>query len=69
MTAGTARRAAPLYCPYCGEQDLRPDAADGAPLPHGGWRCGDCRRTYRLTGLAPTSTGPTENRPTREVTA
>lgn len=59
-------RAAPLHCPYCGEPDLRPDAADGTPLPHGGWRCGDCRATFRLTTLSPSpSTSPT----TREVTA
>ena len=55
-------RAAPLHCPYCGEGDLRPDAADGTPLPHGGWRCGDCRATFRLTTLTVPS-------PTGEVTA
>ncbi|MGH3624395.1 MAG: hypothetical protein ACRDQ5_21860 [Sciscionella sp.] len=41
-------RAAPFYCPYCGEEDLVPQAE-----PAGSWRCADCRRvfTVRLSGL------------------
>lgn len=53
-------KAAPLHCPYCGEQDLRPDAADGTALPHGCWRCAGCRATFRLSSLT--------DRPAREVT-
>jgi ribosomal protein L37AE/L43A len=34
-------RAVPFYCPFCGEQDLRPD--DPA-----GWRCRSCGRTFEL---------------------
>ncbi|MGH3938628.1 MAG: Insertion element protein [Pseudonocardiaceae bacterium] len=43
-------RAAPFYCPYCGEEDLRPEAE-----PHAAWRCADCRRVFvvRMVGLAP----------------
>ena len=47
MTSG--ERAAPFYCPYCGDEDLRP-FGDG----HGEWRCGACRRvfTLRYKGIA-----------------
>jgi hypothetical protein len=34
-------RAVPFYCPFCGEQDLRP--ADPA-----GWTCGSCERVFTL---------------------
>jgi ribosomal protein L37AE/L43A len=42
-------RAAPFYCPYCGDEDLRPFGEK-----HGEWRCGSCRRVYalRYVGLA-----------------
>ncbi|WP_018830641.1 hypothetical protein [Salinispora tropica] len=41
-------RSAPLYCPYCGEEDLRPSETG-----HGGWACHACARvfTVRLQGL------------------
>ena len=35
-------RAAPFYCPFCGEQGLRP--ADPT-----GWRCESCDRTFELS--------------------
>ena len=40
-------RMAPHYCPYCGEQDLRPAEAEAA------WECHDCARvfTVRFGGL------------------
>ena len=34
-------RAVPFYCPFCGEQELRP--ADPS-----GWRCEVCERTFEL---------------------
>lgn len=37
---GTAR-AVPFYCPYCGEEDLRPEED-----PQAAWRCADCRRVF-----------------------
>jgi transposase-like protein len=42
-------RAVPFYCPYCGEEDLRPAAE-----PQSAWRCADCQRAFvvRLVGLA-----------------
>ncbi|WP_127783455.1 hypothetical protein [Rhodococcus sp. X156] len=45
-------RAVPFYCPYCGDEDLRPDAADGVALPHGTWRCGACQLMFALKRLA-----------------
>ncbi|MBV9163575.1 MAG: Insertion element protein [Pseudonocardiales bacterium] len=40
--------AVPFYCPYCGEEDLRP-----AEESHAAWRCADCQRVFvvRLVGL------------------
>jgi ribosomal protein L37AE/L43A len=35
-------RAVPFYCPYCGEEDLEPQEADGE------WRCRSCVRSFRL---------------------
>lgn len=36
-------RAAPLYCPYCGEEDLRP-SEEG----HGTWECRGCARAFSV---------------------
>jgi ribosomal protein L37AE/L43A len=35
-------RAQPFFCPYCGEQDLRPSATSG-------WHCRVCDRRFELT--------------------
>ncbi len=46
MTAspdGAGGRAVPFYCPYCGDEDLRP-----VEEPHGAWRCAACLRTFAL---------------------
>jgi transposase-like protein len=45
-------RAAPFYCPYCGEEDLRP--AETGP---GAWECGDCNRAFQLKFLGLLSRG------------
>ncbi|MGK5733270.1 hypothetical protein [Streptomyces sp. URMC 124] len=39
-------RAAPFYCPYCGDEDLRP-SEEG----HGAWECAACSRAFRLSFL------------------
>ena len=39
-------RAVPFYCPYCGDEDLRP-LGDG----HGEWWCQSCRRAWALRML------------------
>ena len=41
MSAET--RAAPLYCPYCGDEDLRPNEA-----AHGAWECRSCTRVFSV---------------------
>jgi transposase-like protein len=33
----------PFYCPYCGEEDIRPWGEQ-----HGEWLCGSCRRVWLL---------------------
>jgi transposase-like protein len=40
-------RAVPFYCPFCGEQDIRPDEAGDAA-----WRCESCERRFELTVTA-----------------
>ena len=42
-----SERAVPFYCPYCGEEDLRP-AEQTDRVPHGAWYCGSCLRTFAL---------------------
>ncbi|MEU4670907.1 Insertion element protein [Amycolatopsis sp. NPDC023774] len=37
----STERAVPYYCPFCGDEDLRP-AEDG------GWLCGACRRGFSV---------------------
>lgn len=39
----TGSRTPPFYCPYCGDEDLRPDADT-----HGRWGCRSCLRTFEL---------------------
>jgi hypothetical protein len=58
------QRAVPFYCPFCGEQDLRPtpplsrrreDPEDLRPHEesHGSWHCRSCTRVFalRLVGI------------------
>ncbi|MGV9254138.1 hypothetical protein [Streptomyces sp. NPDC003697] len=59
-----SERAAPFYCPYCGEEDLRPSEhgersprAGGAGHGGGAWECADCNRAFRLTFLGLLSQG------------
>ncbi|MEJ3652649.1 Insertion element protein [Actinomycetes bacterium KLBMP 9759] len=40
-------RAVPFYCPYCGDEDLRP-AEQTEKVPHGAWYCASCLRTFSL---------------------
>ncbi|MGD0374059.1 MAG: hypothetical protein ABSB01_05690 [Streptosporangiaceae bacterium] len=51
----TGERQAPLYCPYCGDEDLRPSGPDA-----GGWRCGACARGFvlRFAGLTTPGADP-----------
>ena len=38
-----SERVSPHYCPYCGEEDLRPHAE-----AHGTWECRACTRVFSL---------------------
>jgi predicted RNA-binding Zn-ribbon protein involved in translation (DUF1610 family) len=44
-------RAVPFYCPFCGEQEIRPAEApvggEGAP-----WRCESCDRVFTVSLVA-----------------
>ena len=53
-----SERAAPFYCPYCGDEDLRPtdegrgsSRASEAERGGGAWECGACNRAFQLTFL------------------
>ncbi|MEV0713968.1 hypothetical protein [Asanoa sp. NPDC050611] len=39
-------RAAPMYCPYCAEEDLRPHEE-----AHGAWECRGCQRVFSVKFL------------------
>ncbi|MCL2555293.1 MAG: hypothetical protein FWE15_16005 [Actinomycetia bacterium] len=41
-----SERAAPFYCPYCGDEDLRP-SEEG----HGAWECRSCNRAFQVKFL------------------
>ena len=49
-----SERAAPQYCPYCGDEDLRPESTG-----HGAWHCRSCARVFEVAfvGLKFTSVG------------
>jgi transposase-like protein len=38
--------AVPFYCPYCGDEDLRPIGEEA-----GAWWCQSCRRSWSLRML------------------
>jgi len=48
-----SERAQPNHCPYCGDEDLRPDETD--PDNTAGWECRACLRlfTLRFRGMTP----------------
>ncbi len=48
-----SERAQPFHCPYCGDEDLWPHAADEESGLPGGWECRSCLRafTVRMLGL------------------
>jgi len=39
-----SERAAPAYCPYCGDEDLRPEEGS-----HRRWSCRACRRVFEVS--------------------
>ena len=61
-----SERAVPFYCPYCGEEDLRP-AEQTERVPHGAWYCAACLRTFALKmigiGVSERASEPWTQRP------
>ncbi|MEU8674626.1 hypothetical protein ACTU45_04075 [Streptomyces sp. 24-1644] len=51
-----SERAAPFYCPYCGDEDLRPHETG-----HGAWECASCNRAFQLKFLGLLSQGLKRN--------
>lgn len=51
-----SERVAPQYCPYCGEEDIRP-WGDDPDKGHADWRCEACLRAFsvRYKGLTGTA--------------
>ena len=45
-----SERAAPFYCPYCGDEDLRPYEG-GSHATGAAWYCGACARAFTLKFL------------------
>jgi transposase-like protein len=46
MTAAAepaGERQVPFFCPYCGEEELRPAGSSA-----GGWECRSCSRAFQL---------------------
>ena len=55
MTDGVTERQVPFFCPYCGEETLRPAGPDA-----GGWECDACARGFelRFAGVRQPQPGP-----------
>jgi hypothetical protein len=54
-----SERAAPFYCPYCGDEDLRPSEEGG----HGAWECRACARAFKLSFLGLLARRPAADSP------
>jgi transposase-like protein len=48
----TPRHAPPFFCPYCGEEDIRPFGEAAAQ-----YRCGSCLRVWTLRMVGTTRAG------------
>jgi len=53
----TGERQVPFYCPYCGEENLRPAGADA-----GDWECRACARAFQLRFTAVIRPQPGDSR-------
>jgi hypothetical protein len=58
-TPGVGERATPFFCPYCADEDLRPDGETG-----GRWRCNACARVFSLHFVGLSFAGGDPNRAT-----
>ena len=43
----------PFFCPYCGDEELRPYGET-----HGEWQCDSCRRAFALRSVKQTAPAP-----------
>lgn len=43
------RAATPFHCPFCGEENLWPHAAETLEVP--AWECRSCLRAFTVTSL------------------
>ncbi|HEY2508651.1 MAG TPA: hypothetical protein VGI58_19195 [Streptosporangiaceae bacterium] len=50
----TGERQIPFFCPYCGEENLRPASSDA-----GEWECRACARGFSLHFIAVIRPQPT----------
>ena len=41
-------RAVPFYCPFCGDEDLRPHEQASAAHGAAPWHCRSCTRVFSL---------------------
>ncbi|MEU6343943.1 hypothetical protein ABZ883_23725 [Streptomyces sp. NPDC046977] len=57
-----SERAAPFYCPYCGDEDLHP-----AEQGHGAWECRACNRAFQLKFLGLLARGLQASAPEGDV--
>ncbi len=51
----SGERQVPFYCPYCGEETLRPSGAEA-----GQWECSACARGFSLKFVAVIRPRPNE---------
>ncbi|MFG2826197.1 hypothetical protein [Streptomyces sp. NPDC048434] len=59
-----SERAAPFYCPYCGDEDLRPSEEGTSRGEGAAWECRACSRAFRLKFLGLLAPGNTGRAPT-----
>jgi len=54
----TGQRATPMFCPYCGEDQIRP-WGENPDADHAQWACEDCLRIFevRFKGSRPHPSG------------
>jgi transposase-like protein len=46
-----SERAAPFYCPYCGDEDLHPAEQGTSHREGAAWECRACNRAFQLKFL------------------
>ncbi|GAA3990069.1 hypothetical protein FOF52_09075 [Thermobifida alba] len=59
-----SERAAPYYCPYCGDEDLEPHEGDGSRGEGYAWACGSCARVFRVKFVGLRASAFADTRPT-----